>query len=174
MEGEEAKVAKLADADLVNTDDLEVCKAAGEELDAAELAAALCKGGLPCDEAELAAFLACNGLSYDTSELKELGHPGRGGLTRGPAPAAMTWTEGAKAEDAAFKAQVLAPGAVHSLKDSRLIRISGGAPGGGGPGGESSGGALDAAQGGGGEAHSQLILPEHEKTVQRYFERGKK
>ena len=173
-EGEEAEVARLADAGLVDADDLERCKAAGEELDATELAAALCKcqGGLPCDEADLAAFLS--GLNYDTSELKELGRPGRGGLTRGPAPAAMTWTEGADKDGAEFKAKVLARGAVHSLKDSRLVRISGGAPGGGQPGGESSGGALNAAQAGGGEAQTQLILPEHEKAIQRYFERGKK
>ena len=38
----------------------------------------------------------------------------------------------------------------------------------------SSGGALTDAQAGNGEAHTQLILPEHERTVQRYFERGKK
>jgi hypothetical protein len=185
MESEEAKVARLADARLVDADDVERCKAAGEEageeLDAKELAAALakCQGGSPSDEADLAAFLAGQSLGTDTSELKELGLPGRGGLTRGPAPAAMTWTEGAEKDGAAFKAKVLAPGAVNSLKNSRLTRVSSGDPGEAQPGHplagrESSGGALNAAQAGGGEAHTQLILPEHEKTVQRYFERGKK
>ena len=98
MESEEAEVARLADARLVDADDVERCKAAGEELDEKDLAVALakCEGGSPADEADLAAFLAEQSLSTDTSELKELGLPGRGGLTRGPVPAAMTWTEGAK------------------------------------------------------------------------------
>jgi hypothetical protein len=177
MESEEAKVARLADAQLVDADEVDRCKAAGEELSEQELAAALAKcekGGSPADEADLAAFLAGQGLSTDTSELKEPGLPGRGGLTRGPAPAAMTWTEGANKEDATFKAKVLAPGAVTSLKNSRLTRISSGNPGDGQPGEASSGGALNSAQAGGGEANTQVILPEHERTVQRYFERGKK
>lgn len=173
MEAEEAKVAALADARLVDADEVECCKAAREALDEKDLAAALCKckGGSPADEAELAAFLA--GLSTDTSELKEPGLPGRGGLTRGYAPAAMTWTEGAKKEDAAFKAKILTPGAVTSLKNSRLTRISTGAPSEAHAGGQSAGGALNATEAGGGEARTQLILPEHERTVQRYFERGK-
>ena len=59
----------------------------------------------------------------------------------------MTWTEGADKDGAAFKAKVLARGAVHSLKDSRLVRISGGAPGGGQPGGESSGRRIECGAG---------------------------
>ena len=115
----QAKIASLADAGLIDADEVERCKAAGEELDAMELAAVLAKSepdGSPADEAPLAAFLAGQSLFTDARELKEPGLPGRGGLTRGPAPAAMTWTEGAENEVAAFKAKVLSPGAVSSLK----------------------------------------------------------
>jgi hypothetical protein len=171
-DGEEAKVAALVDAELIDADALERCKA-GEEMDPDELAVLLGKCEGSCDEGDLLAFLEQGSFNYDTSEVKD-GRPGRGGLTRGPAPATMTWTDGADKEGAEFKAKVLSPGALHSLEKSRLMRVSTGAPGEGKPGRESSGGALDAAQAGGGEAQAQLILPEHEKTVQRYFERGKK
>ena len=69
---------------------------------------------------------------------------------------------------------MLPPAAVSSLKDSRLAGISVGDPTSKEPGGGSAGGAFGAAQAGGGAAHTQLILPEHEKTVQRYFDREKK
>jgi hypothetical protein len=42
------------------------------------------------------------------------------------------------------------------------------------PSGGSVGGALGAATAGGGEAQAQIILPEHEKAVQRYFDRDRK
>jgi len=174
-ECEQAKIARLVEARLVDADELDRCKAAGE-CDAKEVAAALAQagkggeGGSPADNADLAAFLAGQQSSSD----ERPGLPGRGGTNRGPAPAAMTWTEGAKQDDAAFKAKVLTPGAAATLKDSRLTGISTGDPTAEKPGGGSSGGALNAAQGGGGEARTQVILPEHERTVQRYFDRGKK
>jgi hypothetical protein len=153
-ECELAKIARLVEARLVDADELDRCKAAGD-----------------CDAEDFAAFLARQQSSSD----ERPGLPGRGGTNRGPAPAAMTWTEGAKQDDAAFKAKVLAPGAAASLKGSRLTGISSGDPTSPGkPGGGSSGGALNAAQAGGGEARTQVILPEHERTVERYFERGKK
>ena len=175
-ECEEAKIVRLVEAQLVDADELERCKAAGE-CDDGELAAILARaekggdqGGSPGDNADLAAFLA--GQPWCSDERPGL--PGRGGTNRGPAPAAMTWTEGAKQDDDAFKAKVLAPGAAASLKGSRLTGISTGDPTADKPGGGSSGGALDTAQAGGGEARTQVILPEHERTVERYFERGKK
>jgi hypothetical protein len=175
-EWEEGKIARLVEAQLVDADELDRCKAAGE-CDATELAAALAQagkggeqGGSPADNADLTAFLAGQQSSYDETP----GLPGRGGTNRGPAPAAMSWTEAAKQDDAAFKAKVLAPGAVASLKGSRLAGITTGDPTADKPGGGSSGGALTTAQAGGGEGRTQVILPEHERTVERYFERGKK
>ena len=81
LEGDEAKVASLADAGLIDADEVERCKAAGEELDAMELAAVLAKcepDGSPADEADLAAFLAGQSLFTDARELKEPGLPGPG------------------------------------------------------------------------------------------------
>ncbi len=175
-ECEEAKIARLVKARLVDADELDRCKAAGE-CEAKEVVVALARAkqggsqsGSPADTEDLAAFLAGQQSTSD----ERPGLPGRGGTSRGPAPAAMTWTEGAKQDDAAFKAKVLAPGAAASLKDSRLAGISSGDPTADKAGGGSSGGALNAAQAGGGEARTQVILPEHERTVERYFERGKK
>jgi hypothetical protein len=102
------------------------------------------------------------------------GLPGRGGVSRGRADAAMTWSQGAEKGDAEFKEKVLPPSAAASLKDSRLAGVSVGDPTAKEPGGGSSGGVLGSARAGGGEARSQLILPEHRKSVQRYFEREKK
>ena len=97
-----------------------------------------------------------------------------GRVNRGRGDAAMTWQQGVDKEDAAFKEKVLPPAAVASLKKSRLAGISVGDPTSAKPAGGSSGGALGSAQAGGGEARTQIILPEHEKTVQRYFNREKK
>jgi hypothetical protein len=64
--------------------------------------------------------------------------------------------------------------AVASLKESRLAGLSRGDPTAAKPGAGSSGGALGSAQAGGGAARTQIILPEHERTVRRYFYRQKK
>jgi hypothetical protein len=55
-----------------------------------------------------------------------------------------------------------------------MVGVSRGDPTAAKPAGGSSGGALVGAQAGGGAARTQLILPEHEKTVRRYFDRDKK
>ena len=154
---ERAKIVKLINARLIDAGALKRCDRAGE-CDPEELLLALCE----CEDCEdLAALLACGGL------------PGRGGINRGRADAAMTWQNGVEKEDAAFQEKVLPPGAVASLKESRLAGLSAADPTAAEPGGGSSGGALGAAQAGGGEAHAQTILPEHAKTVQRYFSREK-
>ena len=102
------------------------------------------------------------------------GRPGRGGINRGRGDAAMTWQKDVNKDNAAFKEKVLPPAAAASLKQSQLVGISVGDPTSSKPGGGSAGGALGSAQAGGGEARTQTILPEHEKTVQRYFNREKK
>ena len=153
-----ARLVKLIEARLIDGTKLLLCEEAGE-CDEAALVDALCQ----CDsDEELAAVLACRGL------------PGRGGITRGRADAVMTWQQDVNKGDAAFKEQVLPPAAVASLKQSRLVGVSVGDPTSAKPTGGSSGGALDLARAGGGEARTQIILPKHEKTVQRYFNREKK
>ena len=157
-ECQRAKIAKLIEAKLVDAAEIECCDKAGEG-DEAALVEALCQ----CKNGkQLAESLSCGGL------------PGRGGTNRGPAPAVMTWQKTVSKENTAFKEKVLPPAAVASLKKSRLVGVSVGDPASAKPAGGSSGGALGSAQAGGGEAHAQIILPEHEKTVQRYFNREKK
>lgn len=154
------KILKMIDAKLIDADQLILCDKACQ-CDEAALVAALCE----CkDGKEFAAALDGDGL------------PGRGGITRGRGDAAMTWSQGVNKGDAAFKEKVLPPSAVASMKESRLAGVSVADPTAAKPGGGSTGGALTAAAAGGGAAHSQIILPEHEKTVQRYFnrEKGKK
>jgi hypothetical protein len=163
-ECERAKIEKLVKARLV---------------DAAELGrmAEACQ----CDDADLAAALAqCqdgDGLGAALEGMMNAdrdGLPGRGGRGGGGPPTAITWSDPASKENVGFKEKVLPPAAVASLKQSRLAGISRGDPKAAKPGGGSSGGALGGAQAGGGAARTQVILPEHEKTVRRYFDRDKK
>ncbi len=155
---ERGKLARLVEARLVDVAELGRCDQAGQS--------------------DQAALIDALGECKDSQQLAELLHacqgPGRGGISRGRGDAAMTWSQGVEAEDAAFKEKVLPPGAVASLKESRLAGISTADPRREQPGDGSSGGVLGTAQAGGGEARTQTILPEHGQTVRRYFERGHK
>lgn len=125
-----------------------------------------------CDEAVLANILSdCKGDRDLADAMMVLA--GKGGRGGGPA-ALMTWSEGTKEEGAAFKEKMLAPAAISSLKESKLAGISVGDPTAQQTSDGLAGGALGTAKAGGGAAHAQVILPEHEKTVQRYFNREKK
>jgi bacterioferritin-associated ferredoxin len=148
LEGHEAELAEA----------LGKCSS-GEDLDACLAALA---GGDPADRIDDA-----DRVDEDASM------PGRGGRGGGP-PTAMSWSKGANQENVAFKEKVLSPAAVASLKDSRLVGVSTGDPGDAKPGGASVGGALAAARAGGGAARTQLILPQHEQAIRRYFEREEK
>ena len=151
-------LAKLVRAKLVDVAALERCDKAGD-----------------CDEGALIAALGdCHSDQQLAEALNGDGLPGRGGVNRGRGDAAMIWQDEVQKKDAAFKEKVLPPGAAASLKQSRLAGISTGDPTAKQAGGGSASGALGAARAGGGEARTQLILPEHEKTVQRYFSREKK
>jgi hypothetical protein len=154
---ERARLANLINAKLVDAAELADCDKAGE-CDEAALIDALCqcKNGKQLSEAMASCNLA-----------------GRGGPGGGGPPAVMSWQQEVNKEGAAFKEKVLQPAAA-SLKKSRLAGISVGNPTSAKAGGGSSGGALGAAQAGGGEARTQIILPEYEKTIQRYFEREQK
>ncbi len=155
---QQARLVKLADARLIDPANLIPCQEGGE-FDPDALIEAI----MACEDGDaLALLMRCQGL------------PGRGSISRGPGPAAMTWKDPAAKGDATFKEKVLPPGAIASMKESRLAGISAGDPTATEPSGGSTGGALASARTGGGEAHSQVILPQHEKTVQRYFTREKK
>lgn len=146
---------KLADAKLIDPSMLK--KLEGE-----------CEG----NPKELAELLAqCR----DAKSLKELlaqcQMPGRGGVTRGRGDAAMTWTDGSNTDDVKFKEKVLPPGGFTSLKESQLLGLSTADPTAKEPVSTTSGGALSTDNAGRGSARTQVILPEHKKVIQRYFER---
>jgi hypothetical protein len=150
-----AKIEKMIRAKLIDVAQLRCCDKAGE-CDEAALACALCqcKNGQQCTAA--------------------LAYAGKGGPGGGGPPAAMTWTQEASREGVDFKEKALSPSAVSSLRESRLTGISVGNPTSEKPAGGSTEGVLAGAHAGGGAANVQIILPEHEKTVQRYFDRQTK
>jgi hypothetical protein len=152
------QIENLIKARLIDASELEKIEAAGE-----------------CDGEALAAILVqCENAGQIANAINGDGLPGRGGVSRGRGDAAITWKDEASKEDIAFKEQTLTPAAIASLKESRLLGTSVGDPKSPQPGGASAGGALESAQAGGGSARTQLILPEHDKTVQKYFNREKK
>lgn len=95
---------------------------------------------------------------------------GKGGVGRGRADAAMTWTEGSDESNAKFQEKALPPGSVAGLQDSQLIGLSASAPE-VQKGSLAAHGALNQAAQGGGSAYTQTVLPKHKRTVQKYFER---
>lgn len=153
------KIGRLVKAKLLKPEDLEKCDKAGK-----------------CDCAGLAAFLKENGCKSglcDAVALAEI--PGKGGVSRGPAPAKLTFGDESTEDGTRFKEEELPPSQMQTLKDSRLAGISTAAPKIGKEKlGESAAGALAAAKSGGGSASTQVVLPRHRGAVERYFDRAKK
>ena len=156
-ECQRAKVEKLVKARLVDAAEL------GRMAEASQ-----------CRDAELAATLAKCKDGKQLAAALESGRPGKGGPGGGGPPAAMTWSEGASKDNVGFKEKVLPPAAVASLKESRTSGVSRGDPTAAKPGSGSSGRAGRAPKPAAAPARTQVILPEHEKTVRRYFDRDKK
>jgi hypothetical protein len=154
-----AKLGKMVRAKLIDGGEISLCDKEGCNSD--ELAAMLCE----CKNGQQLG---------DALSTLENGDPGRGGISRGRGDAAMTWSEGAEQGDAAFKEKVLPPASVASLKESQLAGMSVGDPTSKEETAGSTGGVLDKSTSGGGESRTQVILPEHKKTIQRYFERERK
>jgi hypothetical protein len=73
-----------------------------------------------------------------------------------------------------FKEETLPESEVASLKRSQVLAVSRGKPGKEAPGGPAGSGALEGAAAGGGSANTQVILPRHRGTVERYFDRPAK
>ncbi|MGE0126582.1 MAG: hypothetical protein AB7U82_00645 [Blastocatellales bacterium] len=124
------------------------------------------------DNSGLAQFLKENAQKMSVAEaLSEwCENPGKGGVTRGRADAAMTWTDSTSEKDAKFKEKVLPPSVVAGLNDSQLVGLSATAPT-VDQGGVAAHGALNSAVSGGGSAYTQTILPRHKGAVRRYFDR---
>jgi len=129
-------------------------------------------GKFQIDPDALAKLLCeCKGSKEVQACLLACNKPGRGGVTRGRGDAAMTWTDGSSRDEMQFKEKALPPGAIASLKDARLQGISKADPTSETPHPVNAGGALDAGNAGRGSARTQVVLPEHKRVVQRYFDR---
>lgn len=147
---------KLCKAELIDGEELESCKGAGE-----------------CDVEGLTAFLMkCQGSAELCEGLAACEFPGRGGLTRGPGPAEMLWKDPSDPDGFQFKEQALPPSKLKALKDSMKTGVSLGTPQKGNPREAVEAGALTNSEGDGGSASTQIVLPRHRGAVERYFDRS--
>lgn len=152
----QARLAELAKCGLIEGGLAEACS----RLSAEDLAAMLAE----CKE---------NGASGLEALLTGLqGMPGRGGVSRGRADAAMTWSAGTSEEDAAFTPEVLPLTALGGLENSVLTGLTATAPEIAAP--STAGGAISglaAAVSDGGTTVKQTVLPRHRQAVRNYFTR---
>ncbi len=152
------QVEKMHKAGLIDAELLSKCLQAGE-----------------CDCDGLREFLRENKSNASLADL--LSHckkGGRGGISRGPGAAPLTWSKPGSEEGFKFKEEVLPPGVLASLKSSqrplpanRSAQIVIHAK----PDGSASSGSLSGATAGSGSANTDVILPRHRASVARYFER---
>jgi hypothetical protein len=153
-EGLAKRLAKLHKAGLIDREALEKCEKCGE-----------------CNSEGLAAYLKENGGKMAVSDMVcECQKGGRGGVTRGPGAADLTFGKETSEEGLTFKEEALPPAALAALKESQLSGVSQGTPQVGGKDPAQSG-ALAGARAGGGSANTQAVLPRHRAAVTRYFER---
>ncbi len=146
------KLQKLVDAKLI---DPEVLKE--------------CEGNCKCDpKALLEALKRHGGKKSIAAILQE--STGRGGLDEGPGAAKLTFGKESEEEGAKFKEESLPPAAVAGMKASQVVGLSRDAPTRAGAAASKSG-ALNQAAAGGGSAQTQVVLPRHRETVERYFAR---
>ncbi|MBC8094258.1 MAG: hypothetical protein H7Y43_00455 [Akkermansiaceae bacterium] len=142
-------LTNLAKLKLIDPKSLSQCKNAGQCLNPDALAAYLCQN--------TNASACAATLSYC-----------RGGVSRGRGDAPMTWKDESTDQGAKFKEEALPSS--DRFNDSKFVGVSRTAP-------ELSGevaverGALASAQASGGAAHSQVVLPRHKQTVQKFFKR---
>jgi hypothetical protein len=97
--------------------------------------------------------------------------PGRGGVTRGPGAAKLTWKDPSSEKGVKFKEEELPPAALSELEKSKLSGLSTGTPQVTKGGKPAASGALAGAATGGGSASTAVVLPRHRGTVERYFDR---
>jgi hypothetical protein len=93
----------------------------------------------------------------------------RGGLSRGPGAAPMTWKDESSSDGAKFKEQALPPS--NQTSESQFVGVSRTAPELTDGNTVAEHGALANADSSGGAAYSQVVLPRHKQTVQRFFKR---
>lgn len=146
------RMEKLQMAGLIDAETLARCRCAGE-----------------CDFEGLRAFLRDKSGQVSLDDLKS--RCKNGSDSRGPGAAPMTWGKPGSEDGFKFKEEMLPPGAIDALKSTPILEV----PGAGGilkrSGETASSGALHGAAAGSGSANSQVILPRHRASVERYFER---
>lgn len=148
------RMGKLHKAGLIDDEMLRRCRRAGE-----------------CDCEGLRDFL-CKNKCYSLDDIKsrcKIG--GKGGITRGPGHAAMTWGKPGSEDGFKFKEEVLPPSALDTLKSTPLQEVRGGNVVHKKAADVAASGALNDAAAGSGSANSAIILPRHRASVERYFER---
>jgi hypothetical protein len=97
--------------------------------------------------------------------------PGRGGIDEGGGPVPLTFGPESDRDGTKFKQLTLPPADLAALKESVLAGVGKTDPKPDKPGEASQPGALRGANAGGGSANTQVILPRHRKTVEKFFDR---
>lgn len=147
-------VTNLANLRMIDPKLLSQCQNAGQCRNPNALAEYICACTNACDSFCLAALAYCRGIKP--------GGPG----------APMTWKDESSGQDAKFKEQALPPSS--HLSGSQFVGVSRTAPQLSDATVVAAHGALDGAQGSGGSANAQIILPEHRQAVQNFFKRDEK
>jgi hypothetical protein len=142
-------LTKLANLKLIDPKSLAQCQSAGQCTNCNALAAYLSTCTNACNIASL-----CYGK----------GGKGGGGGT-GP----MTWQDKSSEDSLKFKENSLPP-STH-LSDAQFVGVSQSAPELSANDLSTEHGALASAQGSGGSANSQVVLPQHRQAIQRFFKR---
>jgi hypothetical protein len=147
-----SRMEKLHKSGLIDAETLARCRSAGE-----------------CDFEGLRAFLQDKNGKVSFADLKS--HCKNGSDSRGPGEAPLTWGKPGSEEQFKFKEEVLPPGAIDALKSTSIQEVRG-------AGGihknsteTAASGALNEAAAGSGSANTQVILPRHRASVERYFKR---
>jgi hypothetical protein len=146
------RMEKLQRMGLIDADTLARCRKAGE-----------------CDCAELRAFLRDHSGQVSLEDLKS--RCKNGSDSRGPGAAPMTWNKPGSEEGFKFKEEMLPPGALDALKSTPLQEARGTGVIHKKSAETASSGALQGAAAGSGSANTEVILPRHRASVERYFER---
>jgi hypothetical protein len=148
-------LAQLEKAGLVDGDKLKECENCGKA----------------DGEGMLAQLKECEGKCSIREALAKMNRPGRGGVDRGPGAAELTFGKESPEAQTKLREELLPQARLDQIRDARLKGVSIGAPELAKPGGQTTSGALSTAASGSGSAQTQVVLPRHRGTVERYFER---
>ena len=114
----------------------------------------------------------CNSRMYNTTDHSwHEGQPGRGGVTRGPGAAKLTWGDEAEANGAKFKEVVLPPGSPDQ-PNKEIISQSASAPDEKPDASAPRAAQRAAASETGRQTWNRTIQPRHRSAVKNYFESG--